>query len=148
MENDPQFKAWAADTVKKPLAYGERSQYKSREVDLEMWRQLGQGAHSHETAIEVTFNEEMLTLSIRMEETEKLPAWSNYPENLPPGTTLEHPGPNRRTIPGFAPLNLLLTQDLLGRQRKKFSVGPLVDPPLDGTPVSVDPRITLPGSAQ
>ena len=44
----------------------------------------------------------------------------------------------------YAPLERLLQADLLGRKRPagQFDVGPLVDLPLDGSAIKVDPRRT------
>ena len=50
--------------------------------------------------------------------------------------------PEYRPAKALAPLEKLLTVDYLGKPRStnRYQPGALLDPPLDGSPISVDPR--------
>ncbi|HIJ73251.1 MAG TPA: right-handed parallel beta-helix repeat-containing protein, partial [Candidatus Hydrogenedentes bacterium] len=95
-------------------------------MELDAWRAIGYDAHSVSAPIEATFDEDTLTLSLKAEGLERLPVFDRFPE----------------TFAELAATADLLTCDFLGRPRiaGAFSVGPLLEIPLDGTPVSVDPR--------
>lgn len=94
---------------------------------LQDWRKLNYETHSVELPMKVKFNPETMELSVKAAgKNPKLPAFDVAPE----------------PVQGFAPLAELLTADLLGKKRDPgvFVVGPLLNLPLDGTPVKVDPR--------
>ena len=137
---------------------------KNATFDLAQWRAIGNDVHSIEMPMEITFDAARLELRVKAAPGVELPVFSPVPE-LPPvaargadwhydagGWLRRHTkyrsygGWIRRPVPEVAPLEKLLTVDLLGRPRKKgeFQPGPLVNLPVDGTPVRVDPRRTEP----
>ena len=97
----------------------------NEKVNIEDWRKLG---HDHESIIEpliISINPDALTMSVKSISLEEVPVYREQPELLPE----------------FAGVEELLSHDLLSRPRKgKFAVGPIIDLPLDGTEISIDPR--------
>ncbi|MBN1347226.1 MAG: right-handed parallel beta-helix repeat-containing protein [Phycisphaerae bacterium] len=97
-----------------------------RFMDLSAWRELGQDRDSKLAHLTITFDPQKLTLAVKAGAQEALPSFP----------------PLGRPLPNVAPAGELLTHDLMGRARPsdRFQAGPLVNLPLDGTAVSVDPR--------
>ncbi len=138
---------------------------KNAEYELAEWRTIGNDVHSVEVPMEVIFDDQRMELRVKAAPGVELPVFSPVPK-LPPvapsgidwhfdahewlsrdsekhlSEYRRYGGWIRRPIPEVAPLEELLTVDLLGRPRDpdKFQAGPLLDLPLDGTPVRVDPR--------
>lgn len=98
---------------------------RDKTMDLTAWQRLGQDTHSTFAMVAVAFDPEKLTLSLKAD-IESFPSYDTFPV----------------LAEGMAPAAELLTHDYLGLPRPpgRFAIGPLVNPPLDGTPVSVDPR--------
>lgn len=96
------------------------------ELDLEAWRARGQDTHSVVSTATTTFDMDTLTLQVTSP-AGKLPNFGEFPELLPE----------------IATARTLLTFDYFGRPRENgvFQAGPIVDFPLDGSPVAIDPRI-------
>lgn len=94
-------------------------------MNLADWQGLGQDTHSVFAPIEVVFDPDHLTLSLKAG-IAHLPQFDTFPD----------------LVEGVAPAADLLTRDYLGapRSASQFAVGPLVDPKLDGSPISIDPR--------
>jgi hypothetical protein len=95
-------------------------------MDLKAWQQAGQDTHSAVAHLQFTFDPDKLSLSIKSLSSSGIPSFPTFPELLP----------------NVAQAAGLLSHDLLGRPRPsdRFQVGPLLDPSLDGIPISVDPR--------
>ncbi len=95
-------------------------------MNLEEWQKAGQDVHSQAAQFDISFDATHLTLSIKAPGLRELPAFDHLPEVLPNVVSPEK----------------MLTHDFLGQKRPagKIQVGPLLDPPLDGTPISIDPR--------
>jgi len=133
---------------------------KNATFDLAHWLAIGNDVHSVEMPMKITFDEERLELRVKATPGVELPVSSPVPE-LPPvaasgkdghydagGWHHRHTeyrsygGWIRRPIPEVAPLEELLTVELLSRPREKgkFRPASLVNPPVDDTPIHVDPR--------
>ena len=109
-------------------------------MDLAQWREIGEDQNSRVARLNVFFNADDLTLRIEAVGLEKLPAFDRFTETVPPVTTVtDFLG---RPTPQVAPANVLLTHDFFGQKRPAgaIGVGPLLDPPLDGTAFKIDPR--------
>jgi hypothetical protein len=119
---------FARRTPASPITFnhGARPGQAGTMMDLDGWRQMGQGTHSAVAELAVTIDPVKLTLSLKAKDLKALPNFPVLPKPLPDVATPAQ----------------LLTQDLMGQSRPtdRFQVGPLVDPPLDGTAVSIDPR--------
>lgn len=113
---------------------------------LAQWRENGKDGNSVVQNFKVEFDP--ATLTLRCWSEEPLPVWNTLPV-IPGVDTLDYifeedrfEYPEYRPAQAIAPLETLLTVDFLGkpRQADRYQPGALVDPPLDGTPISVDPR--------
>ncbi|MDD5707787.1 MAG: right-handed parallel beta-helix repeat-containing protein [Kiritimatiellae bacterium] len=95
-------------------------------MNLEEWRKTGRDGRSATTALDVSFDAADLTLRLRAPWLKALPAVERLPGLLPK----------------VAPADKLLAVDYLGQPRpeRSIQVGPLLNPPLDGTPICIDPR--------
>ncbi len=118
--------------------------------DLAAWRAAGNGAGSVELPLQVSFDADRLELRVSGPPGATLPPIA-YPEGFLP----ERP-PQEKLLASFGvprvqgvtlsgrlvPLPELLAADLLGNPRdaSRLQPGCLVDLPLDGSAVSVDPR--------
>ena len=101
--------------------------YPIEELGIEAWRARGQDVHSVLSTAIVTFDINKLTLSAKCP-VPAIPSFNDFPNLLPETTTARE----------------LLTFDYFGRPRSSetFQTGPIPDLPLDGTPISVDPRVS------
>ncbi len=109
-------------------------------VDLDAWRDIGFDRRSEVARLSVFFNPDDLTLSIRAPGVSTWPAFDRLPETSAQTTAaVDFLG---RAIPPLASPQVVLTHDYFGRQRPTgtIQVGPFLNPPLDGTPFSIDPR--------
>ncbi len=117
-------------------------------MDLAAWKGRGDDAQSAEMPLQVILDTQSLALKVTAPAGSKLPTWTPPAEVLPPIPPLselippEYPRPLSIDHVGpFMPLTDLLRCDLLGRTRTgPLQMGPLVDLPLDGTAVNIDPR--------
>lgn len=107
------------------LAYGFIADGDTR-LPLEGWRERGFDVDSTVEPLLVQIDKERLTLSVRSAGLQRLP------EHEPLGELL----------PGLVSGREAFVLDLLSRDRKGvFAVGPIADLPLDGTEISIDPRL-------
>ncbi len=92
-------------------------------MNMSEWQNIGQDVNSMLAQIDVSFDPDKLTLSLKTTAPLSFPAFPDI-------------------LPQVASIKELLTCDLMGKLRpvNVFTVGPLVNIPLDGTPFSVDPR--------
>jgi hypothetical protein len=129
-----------------PFAFGEKGEI---EMEKAAWLSIGNEANSVEAPFTFTFDPDKLELSTRGGPGAKIPAFPPLPplldripaygEVLPTyfgGVRASRQGTN------VASAARLLAADLLGNPRDPnvFIPGPLLNLPLDGTPVKVDPR--------
>jgi hypothetical protein len=128
-------------------------------INSENWNKQGYDANSTWKDFDVVFDSDKLTLSVKSKDLKTLPVYQAV-EKFVPGFEIL-PGKWRpvrvkgdenvfrlRTEkecvapPTLAPVAKLLTKDLLGNARtsSEVQVGPVLNMPLDGTPINVDPR--------
>jgi len=94
-------------------------------INYDDWRKLGNDANSSVEPLIISIDPEKLTMSVKGMSMRTPPVHGQWPELLPE----------------FAKANELLTHDLLSTPRRDdFSVGPILDLPLDGREISIDPR--------
>lgn len=114
---------------------------------LEQWREKGMDRNSVVQDFRVEFDP--ATLTLRCWSAKPLPVWKSVPE-IPRVDTPDYifdddrfEYPEYRPATALAPLEKLLTVDFLGKPRSadRYQPGALLDPPLDGTPIPVDPRL-------
>jgi hypothetical protein len=109
---------------KSDLAYGFVGDGKSN-INFDNWKKLGNDLNSQMEPMIISLDTEKLTMSVKSILMKATPVYSEQPELLPE----------------FAKTEVLLTHDLLSKPRKRgFSVGPIIDLPLDGSEISIDPR--------
>lgn len=114
---------------------------------LETWRAHGQDTHSVEIPLDIRFDEQTMLLRVIAPAGARLPEFPPLPPllgELPPfEQRVEHRVPAGLTAGNcVAPPAVWLTTDFLDRPRmpERYIPGPLLDLPLDATPVNVDPR--------
>ena len=129
-------------------------------TNVDNWRNHGYDKNSSWNDFKVVFDSDKFTLSVTAKDLKSLPIFKPaqrmipqfeiIPEKWRPvrikgdanvfrlRTEKEHVAP-----PTLAPATVLLTRDMLGNRRPsgEIQVGPIMDMPLDGTPVCVDPRV-------
>jgi hypothetical protein len=95
-------------------------------MNLAEWQKTGRDQNSVVLPLELTFDPTHLMLCMKVYGADQLPSFNSLPQILS----------------AIAPAEELLTCDFLGKKRSPNSiqVGPLLDPPLDGTPLCIDPR--------
>ncbi len=110
------------------------------------WQEKGMDKNSVFQDFQVEFDP--ATLTLRCRSAAPLPTWPAYPE-IPVFATQDYifeenrfEYPEFRLITPLAPLPELLTADYFGAARPAdtYQPGAILNPPLDGTPISVDPR--------
>jgi len=114
------------------------------------WASSGNDVSSIEVPLRISFNPELMELRVNALDESKLP---NYrPFALTPDIPSVKELLDQKFVQpvnyqlgcSYAPVEQLLQADLLGRKRSsnRFEVGPLIELPLDGSAVKVDPRRT------
>ena len=149
----PNWSAWSDYNVFGG-ASGDGSSYFSRlerngqveNFNLEQWLGKNMDRNSKTMAIKVDFDPETLTMYCYGEGI--LPQW----EGLPPMPNVDTPDyifeqdrfeyPEYRPAMALAPLSEILQFDYFGNERSAefYQPGAILDMPLDGTPINVDPR--------
>jgi hypothetical protein len=101
-----------------------------KEIDLAQWRALRFDVHSVELPLDIQFDENTLELRVKA---------GNGKTAMPNGIE------SSRRITPMTNVHEVLQEDFLGHKHNPqfIEVGPIVDLPLDGTPVRVDPRKTI-----
>jgi hypothetical protein len=111
-------------SYKSDLAYGFVSDGK-KNINYDNWKMTGNDRDSQSDPMIISIDCEKLTMSVKALSFKKIPVYMEQPELLPE----------------FAKAEDLLTVDLLSEPRKAgFSVGPIINLPLDGSEISIDPR--------
>lgn len=132
-----------------PFRFGERGSEK--DVDSGAWSKMGNDANSVSFPLEVKFDEEKLELRVKAlgGAGAVLPTFPPLPPLLLKVPTMEESLPTyfplpveSKPLPEVATMAELLEVDFLGRarDRAKFVPGALVEMPLDGSAIKIDPR--------
>jgi hypothetical protein len=114
------------------------------------WAALGNDVKSVELPLQVRFDPDRMELRVTAPAGAKLPSYALFAltPGIPPVKELfdqKFVQPVDYQLGSeYAPMERLLQADLLGRRRSPshFEVGPLVELPLDGSAIKVDPRRT------
>lgn len=111
-------------SYKSDLAYGFTGDGKTI-INYDDWKKLGNDNISQIEPLIISIDYKKLTMSVKSVSLKKAPVYAEQPELLPE----------------FCKAEELLTYDLLSNPRKgRFSVGPIIDLPFDGSEFSIDPR--------
>ena len=109
---------------KSDLAYGFVDDGK-KNINYDDWNKLGNDTNSKTEPLIISIDYEKLTMSAKAISMKTVPGYAGQPALLPE----------------FAKAGELLTHDLLSKPRAgAFAVGPIIDLPLDGSEISIDPR--------
>ncbi|MCX5660100.1 MAG: right-handed parallel beta-helix repeat-containing protein [Planctomycetota bacterium] len=143
-----------------PFRFGERGS--ERDLDAKAWREKGCDANSPAFPLEVKFDEAKLELRVRALSAGSgaagaFPVFPPLPPLMDRVPTMEESLPTYFPLPVFTKpeakmesMAELLKADFLGRPRdpEKFVPGALLNMPLDGTPMKIDPRRPAPPNSR